>query len=96
MGPADPWQKKEKLSIKESDYYHLCELLVFQITLKKDGFTAAKKLVYELPMSKEMKYEMIDVLNDTFVNSVRECSLIYGEETVREIKGKECEQVDLP
>lgn len=37
-------------------------------------------------MPLETKQEMLKLLNETYTNKIRECSLIYGEDAVKKVK----------
>lgn len=43
---TDPWAPKpERLVMKESEYYHLCSLFIFEILLPTKGYAEAKRML---------------------------------------------------
>eukprot|EP00345_Euplotes_harpa_P010643 CAMPEP_0168353660 /NCGR_PEP_ID=MMETSP0213-20121227/23390_1 /TAXON_ID=151035 /ORGANISM="Euplotes harpa, Strain FSP1.4" /LENGTH=393 /DNA_ID=CAMNT_0008365327 /DNA_START=362 /DNA_END=1539 /DNA_ORIENTATION=+ len=86
-GPKDPWKPKpENLTLKESEYYKLVELYLFDIVLPEKGYDEAKNLlIKEIAMDREKKTEYLEKLSDLYKNAIRETSLMHGTEAIKQL-----------
>lgn len=86
-GPKDPWKPKpENLTLKESEYYKLVDLYLFDIVLPEKGYDEAKNLlIKEIAMDREKKTEYLEKLSDLYKNAIRETSLMHGTEAIKQL-----------
>lgn len=86
-GPKDPWKPSpEILDLKESEYYKLIDLYIFDIVLPAKGYDETKEiLLKEIAMDKEMKLEYLDKLGEYYSTSIRETSLMHGTEAIDQL-----------
>lgn len=86
-GPKDPWKPKpEILDLKESQYYKLIDVYLFDILLPDRGYDEAKEiLMKEIAMDKAMKFDYLDKLGEYYRTSVRETSMMHGTEAIEQL-----------
>ena len=95
-GPKDPWEPEpEILSLKESEYYKIIDIYLFDILLPDRGYEEAKNiLTQEVAMDKNMKLEYLDRLGECYKNAIRETCMMHGTEAIEQFnKAKIKEQM---